>query len=239
MNPVVYIHVPKCGGSSFGAALRLRAFPSQATIPLTASRRAALRDDPSLTGEALIRADYAHRTAALSQALAVGKTAIAAHVPYAPDLHAGVGRSHLWVTLLRDPVARFASHYHYLQRAHPDPRRPSTLSAFCDAPDALRIGSQILFYFSGDWIRPGIHPSAQIMRAKRALAACDLVGRLEDADTFRRDLSQRVGTSLPMLFRNKAPAPPDLSRSLRRRIETICAADLELFESRDAGRSAA
>ena len=34
MPRIIYIHVPKCGGSSFGKALRLRFLASQATIDL-------------------------------------------------------------------------------------------------------------------------------------------------------------------------------------------------------------
>jgi len=54
MAGFIYIHVPKCGGSSFGAALRLRFLTSQATIRLG-------QGDPTLTGEAHILSDYAAR----------------------------------------------------------------------------------------------------------------------------------------------------------------------------------
>ena len=50
MARIIYIHVPKCGGSSFGAALRLRHLLSQATIDLN-------QGDLSLTGEAQIISD--------------------------------------------------------------------------------------------------------------------------------------------------------------------------------------
>ncbi|SIT06272.1 Sulfotransferase family protein [Roseivivax lentus] len=239
MRRVVYIHVPKCGGSSFGAALRMRAFFSQTTIDIAATRKAALAQDPNLRGTALIRADYALREQALTRAILRGTKVIAAHALDAPDLRLGPGRSHLWVTLLRDPVTRFASHYHYLQRRHPDPARAPSLEAFSEGPDALRIGSQCLFYFSGDWARPGLDLAPQLDRARQALDAYDLVGRLEDAAPFRCDLARAVGTPLPFLTRNRAAAPFVLSAALRRRIEAVCTADLELFETQFPDRCAA
>ena len=138
MKPILYIHVPKCGGSSFGAALRLRYLLSQSTIDVTRTKRAVAH----LTGEDRIEADFRMRETELARLLQRRTRCIAGHVRYSFQLHADLGRDYAHVTLLRDPVDRFVSHYHYLQRRHPDPARPDTLREFLTTRDAARLASQ-------------------------------------------------------------------------------------------------
>ena len=63
MRRIIYIHVPKCGGSSFGAALRLRYFLSQAVINLDPG-------DPKQPAAPRMLADYARRRAQLHRLVA-------------------------------------------------------------------------------------------------------------------------------------------------------------------------
>lgn len=224
MRGLVYIHVPKCGGSSFGAALRLRHLTSQATIRLGQGRN-------WLPEEARRLDDYAVREAELARHLHAGLRCISGHVRYAPHLHDGPGKNYLWVTLLRDPVARFVSHYHYLQRHHPDPRRPARLEAFLDTRDAHRLASQLLFYFGGTSQDRASDVAARLRRAKTNLAQFDLVGDLSDTAAFARDLSRLAGVRIPQWRRNRAPAPTRVPKHLRAEIEALCAADIEIWHS--------
>lgn len=222
MRGIVYIHVPKCGGSSFGAALRLRYAFSQATIPLGMG-------DPKLAGEARIVSDYTAREAELDRLLTRGIRCIAGHVRYRGDLHTRSG--YHFITLLRDPVARFVSHYHYLQRRHPDPARPDRLEDFLTTPDAGRLASQYLFYFAGEAQTTCTDLPAALIRAKAALSRFALIGDLSDPAGFARETARLTGWTLPMLHRNRAPAPPDLPPGLRRRIEALCAPDRAIHDA--------
>jgi hypothetical protein len=58
MTSLVYIHVPKCGGTSFGSALRLRYCYSQATIRLRESRALQQALYPEAKGLDRIRREY-------------------------------------------------------------------------------------------------------------------------------------------------------------------------------------
>ena len=106
---VICIHVPKCGGSSFGAALRMQFLLSQATITLG-------QGNPALMGEARILDDYAQRQHQLRRLIGQGKRMIAGHVQYDPLLHKTAARDYRYITLLREPMARLVSHYHYLMQ---------------------------------------------------------------------------------------------------------------------------
>jgi len=232
MPHIIYIHVPKCGGSSFGAALRLRFLASQATISLN-------QGNAALQGEDRIISDYAARADELRDHVAAGTHLITGHVQYDADLHAGPARSYRFVTLLRDPVARFVSHYNYLQRKHPNPDRPATLEAFLDTPDAARLASQYLFYFAGHSQTRAPDLDHSIQRAIAALDRFDLVGDLAAPGAFARDLRRITHTPILQWRRNAAPAPTEIPASLHSRIEALCAPDIAIFDAVRSRRIAA
>ncbi|WP_171052679.1 sulfotransferase family 2 domain-containing protein [Ruegeria sediminis] len=229
MQGIIYIHVPKCGGSSFGAALRLRYLTSQATIR-PGPRPDLPRTFGALTGEDRIEADYAQRDAELARLVARGTRCIAAHVRYNPGLHATAACDHAHVTLLRDPVERFVSHYRYLQRHHPDPARAPTLEGFLDTPDAPRLASQYLFYFSGRSQNRCCDLPRAIETAIASLARFTLVGDLSDPAAFARGL-RRIAGPLPRLRRNRAPSPTVIPDALRPRITQLCAPDIAIYRA--------
>lgn len=222
MRGIVYIHVPKCGGSSFGAALRLRYAYSQATIPLNLG-------DPALSGEARILSDYTARDAFLAALLARKTRCIAGHVRYNPALHARSG--YHFVTLLRDPAARFVSHYRYLQRRHPNPGRAQTLAAFLDTPDARRLASQYLFHFAGPSLATSQDLPEALATAQANLARFTLIGDLAEPRAFARALGRLTGLPLPLLHRNRAPCPAQIPPDLHEKIHALTAADRTLYKA--------
>lgn len=232
MAKLVFVHVPKCGGSSFGAALRLRHLGSQAHVGFFADQV-----DRAYRGEARINADYALRQQALRRMIARGTRCICGHVQASPE--AMRQSDHLWVTLLRAPEERFVSHYRYLQRHHPDPTRPATLEAFLDHPDAVRLASQYLYYFAGVSQTAAKDVAQATARAINTLHQFDLVGDLARPTAFVEELRRLCGWGVISWHRNAAPTPPQVGPTLARRIARICAVDRAIYDAVSKAQKAA
>lgn len=240
MTSLVYIHVPKCGGTSFGSALRLRYFYSQATIRLSDSRALQQALYPEAKGLDRLKREYDLRDVLLARLMARKLRCISAHTRYHPALHLVHQDNSRFVTLLRNPVDRFVSHYYYLQRHHPDPARPETLDAFLETQDAARLAAQFLFYFARTLPFETNELSGAIGQAHRALERFSLIGDLSRPTAFQTGLKTMTRTPLVVVRRNRAPnsvAKP--TGDLMRRITDLCAADIAIYERAQSLRQCA
>ena len=224
MTGIIYIHVPKCGGSSFGAALRLRYIFSQSSIALN-------QGNTELKGPARIWNDYDARDEQLQKLTSENTKLICGHVRYNRSLHKSLNHKYAFVTLLRDPVERFVSHYNYLQRHHPSPHRPNTLNAFLDTEDAQRLASQYLFYFARLDQTMGANTGRLIKKAIDNLARFDLVGDLSAPSAFTKNLSDLVKSPLPTWRRNASPEPVVIPQNLLGPIAELCRADIAIYNA--------
>lgn len=231
---LLYIHVPKCGGTSFGSAVRLAYFHSQATIKLQESRTIREALYPGLNGAEKVLREAEIRKVMLGRLMARGVKCISAHVQYSAGLHQSIDPERKAVTLLRDPVARFLSHYAYVQRNHPDPDREDTLEAFLDSESALRFGSTYQFFFASAYQHTAADFEASMQIARDNLSRFSLIGDLSRTDAFRGALRKLTGRPLISWERNRRPGKPsssarEIPAKLRTRIEQICAPDIALY----------
>ncbi len=207
----LFVHLPKCGGTSLTAGLA-------GTVPLhgklgavdaIATRRAAAmlsfgRDDARLCHEEL---DHGSRTFTLREGLALthvaaGVPLIFGHVLLSDTLLRAAGaQGYGLVTMMRAPRARALSNYRMAVRAGVI---PDDLDAWLDSPVGLRMGRQMLRYLSGHPDPARIDAADTALRiAMDRLETFALIGSLEAPGPFLNAFADAFGArpTLPRLNR--------------------------------------
>jgi len=142
-----------------------------------------------------------------------------------------------FITLLRHPVSRWISHYHFNRhKENSHTRITLELEEFIHSERARQLGSEYVRRLS-----QGLDPSesnarAAIQRAQENLSRIDVVGVLENIGDFCEKFGQRYGYRLELQRLNTNPAPEQIRRLMQdpqvlRTIETLCEPDLRIYEA--------
>lgn len=230
---VTFIHAPKCGGTSVGSALRARYFWSQATVSLEESAALQAMLWPEAGGIERFYREFEIRDVLMARLVRSGVRCISAHARYNPSLRATEDRNRRYLTVLREPVSRFVSHYLYLRRRHPDSVEGDSIDAFLDSEQAQRFGSEFLFYFAGRYQVGECDVEGLIRLACANLEDFDVVGDTGQMDAFRGQVEHVLGVKLLKLERHKRPAGAghQFSDEQMRRVREICAPDLAIYDA--------
>lgn len=237
-NRVVFHHVPKCGGTSVGRALRKRYLLSQATVKPEESFRAFETYSGRTDREAMLIDVTALREQMLLYHLFDDKRCVAVHVPFSDKVHHRFAPSYKFVTILREPVARFVSHYFWSSgKPEAHARIEEDFETFLGTARARRLGASYVEYYSGAPMAPDLADPELIARAIANLRErFDLVGRLDDLAGFEAGLRATLGVRIRVGHENKARQPGGLRKSvvtpeLMARARELCAPDIAIWEA--------
>lgn len=207
-NRIVFHHVPKCGGTSVGRAIRKRFLLSQATVLPEATYRAEEMLDPSANSADLLTRAEDLRERMFLYHLAAGVDCVSAHVRFSDAGWAAYGEKAKFVTMLREPVARFISHYRYSHgRPGAHGHIPEDFETFLNGPTARQLGAFYVYFFSGLPPTADMTSALALERAKANLAKFHIVGFLDDPRAFEAAIRTEVGVKIRIGHENKARAP--------------------------------
>ncbi len=232
---VVFHHVPKCGGTSVGRALRKRYFLSQTTVKPEQSFRAfeafTGRDDR----EQMLTDVLDLREQMLLYHLFDDVRCLSLHVRFSEVAFARFHPRYKFVTVLRNPVDRFISNYFWsFGRTGAFGRIDEELGPFLLTDRAKRMGATFSEYFSGLPADTDFTGEAAIVAAIGNLQRLDVLGRLDDLDRFVGDLRSTLGVRLRVGHENRAGQLRPQNRQvitddMRARIAALCAPDLAIW----------
>ncbi len=200
---VVFIHPQKCGGSSLETALfrhyrlsRERIFPIEA-------RNAArtLHDGPDAPLPEIEASTY--RQFLVSYALERGVKCVTGHVPFSPALQSKHGDTHKFITVLREPVARFCSHLRYAYNSGMETSAGDDVDAFLESRRARYSGALYAYCFGGWTDLDEPVTEKHIDDARENILALDAVGYLDCFPAFLDDISALLGARITAGHENK------------------------------------
>ena len=233
---LVFHHIPKCGGTSVGRALRRRYLLSQATVSPEASFRAfelfSGRDDR----EQMLIDVLDLREQMLLYLMFEDVRGISAHVRFSEKAYHRFSERYKFVTVLRDPVERFMSHYFWAwNKADAHGRIEEDFEAFLETDRARRLGATIVEYLCGLPKEVATHSEQAVASAIANLAKFDVVGDIGNVAGLQIGLREALGVKVSIGHENKArPTIKRASEALantaaRSRVEALCAPDMAVY----------
>lgn len=253
MMPIVFVHVPKCGGSALREALLKVCGPRATTIDSRASRKATqmpLQQDVA-TGMALTHRDcFPQLVAILGYLLYDDYDFVHGHVPVNRHLMDEFAESHQFVTVLRDPVERWISNYRFdkVRNLKPErlPWRDNTGQLKDELMQVIRSDRGIELARIYTWMLGGIEggeigSAGAIEVAKQNLSKFSYVCTSEDWTPLIDRFQQRHNVTIQPVIRNTTSSRElDSGRAYDVRgaiddevigeLEAICSQDREIYD---------
>ena len=235
---IVFVHVPKCGGTSVENGLRKIFRLSRTTISpetsfSTAAKELGLAANDASRHEILTRASEIRRTL-LHTDLETGYKCLTGHAPLGANTIDAWSTSHDFITVLRDPVERFCSHLAFnLNGGGGHGQISEPIDRFLTRPRAKVMGALYGKYFAGLAMDADFGSAEAIRSAKRTLDKMEAIGFTDALGLFGDDVTVLTERRVQIGHDNKTgpSAPkPDFQDHIMEQIRDLCAPDIEIYE---------
>jgi hypothetical protein len=216
---ICFIHMPKCAGTSLYNALR-PFFPKE--------RVRHLQPGPARRAAGEVGSGLEYRSYILAYHLCEDVDLVFGHYQVTErliDAHPEFD----FITVLRDPVARFISNFYYNQS------RPEWADSFaCSLDEFLSRPSEHPEALGHNYIRflgvPHPRSVSAVETAKKVLSKFTFVGTTERMDVFCNRFQERYGLELKLSQANAGPTSKPVTDAHLARIRRLCKPNLELYE---------
>lgn len=236
-HPCVFMHVPKCGGTSVSEAL-------YATVPMSrrvgvidaiSTRRATTLMHADTTEPFLYHDDlptgvevYKLREQILLTHMAWNTELIHGHIIFSKKAYKHFGDHYRFITLLREPTARVLSNFLGSVRGG---MIKDDLDAYLDSEIFRTQGLSMLRYFSGIHAVAPENEVAALEQAKSNMALFSIIGFLDNLDDFSDQYRAMFGRCPRIFHYNLSESKhPVLNAAQQAKIESVMRSEFELWQ---------
>ncbi|MEX0936334.1 MAG: hypothetical protein WDZ59_00630 [Pirellulales bacterium] len=223
---VFFLHVPKCGGVSVKQALRQK-YVSRGQMAVRLDPQASSQA-ADLCGEEMLEF---RRRLLLYELHKNANRLVTGHYPYPLPPGEIPGEAWSFVTVLRDPVARWYSHYFY--------------GLGIKNRDHFPIDVSLREFIDSDW-RAKAHGALMVKMLVPDTKCVDtaierlnhfaVVGILEDLARFTADCRNQLGLSLRIPHVNASPTPiherhKEITPEIHQQVVELCEPDRRVYQA--------
>ena len=232
---VVFHHVPKCGGTSIGRALRKRYLLSQATVKPEESFRAFEAFTGRNDRDRMLVDVLDLREQMMLYLLFEDIRCVSLHVRFSETAYERFSDRYKFITILREPVERFISNYFYSHgRTGAHGCIDEDFETFLGTPRARRMGATYSEFYCGLPISEDFAGDRAVSRAIENIGKFDVVGRLDDLGGFMAALRKELGVAIRIGHENKlkkgaAKARERISPEQIERVRDLCQPDIAIW----------
>jgi len=244
---IFFLHIHKCGGSSINQAIKA----CYLTWDITKDRQLVHLDSRAAFNAAqksVAQADFSPDTNDEYQTLKFRENLlmyymcqekinyVAGHFSFSATAYQYFCDKYAFITILREPVARWISFYFYNLHKKGGPFKiDMKIEAFLESERGQRQGYEYVKFLGGA-DKLGKYTSEQAINlAKENLHKFSVVGCLEYQGNFVRQFEERFGRKLNIGISNLGPAlnkerESIVTEEIKQKIRAICRPDIEIYQ---------